>query len=166
MADTTMLHEDRTQTATQSGETMANVHFTTGYKPGVAKYALPRTAIVQVRAAKHSMKVRAQLDSGATISLISRALANSLLAPPLPNSSACIKGITGNVRSSHQVALTLIGTEGESLTSTFHVVDSIPHTESMADTKKILGLPFLAGLTLADPGYTSSAPIRHGKYMS
>lgn len=99
------------------------------------------------------------MDSGATISLVSRSLANTIKARWIPNSGTQICGVGGTFNSSHQVEITLIGNEGELFDSIFHVVDSIPSMSSRANVKQAFSLPFLSNLQLADPLYTSSAHI-------
>lgn len=123
------------------------------------KYSLPSTAIVTLCEKGLMQKARAQLDSGANTSLISRRLAASLQAPKIPNSRTRIVGVSGILNSPHRVQVTLIGNSGEEVVVGPHVVDEVPHTPSLVDIKKIHPLPFLAGLELADPGYNSSSRI-------
>ena len=104
-------------------------------------------------------KARAQLDSGASISLITACLATTLKAPRVPDSSLCIAGVGGVLHSPYSVELTLIGIEGETLPVQAQVVDSIPRTGSPEDVQGLKKLPFLRGLHLADPNYTPDSRI-------
>lgn len=109
-------------------------------------------------------KARAQLDTGATISLITKRLASTLRAKKIPNSSTVLTGIGGSLTTLHQVELTLFGNpemkcQDEEVTLRAHVIDHIPSSASQANVQRILQMPFLDGLCLADPHYTSAATI-------
>lgn len=151
----TLLHEPRAPSRTEGAE--ATVNIAASRMPVTPHHSISRTAIVTVRAQGLEQRARAQMDSGATISLITRALANTLKARRVPNSGTKICGVGGTYSSPHQVKVTLIGHGGDGFASLFHVVDSI--TDSRADISHIFHLPFLEGLTLADPSYTPSAHI-------
>lgn len=127
-------------------------------------YVLPLTAIVRVRSGGLIQKARAQLDTGASISLITRRLATTLNAKKIPNSAIDLTGIGGHLTTMYQVELTLLGDpklgyQNELVTLRAHVVKDIPSSSSHADVRKILQLPFLNGLPLADPSYTSNSRI-------
>lgn len=155
----TLLHPG--STLTNDSESMDEVTVNIVNHPvlGDSAFPLPSTAIVSVRAEGLSQLARAQMDSGATISLISRQLAQTLRAPRIPHSSTQIRGVGGVCHSPHQVEVTLIGHGGEQIPARFHVVDRIPSTESRANVSRIFALPFLQGLSLADPGYCSANRI-------
>lgn len=109
-------------------------------------------------------KAQAQLDTGASISLITRKLATTLKARKIPNSSIQLSGIGGHISTLHQIEITLMGdpTLGyheERVKLKAHVIDSIPSSSSQADVQRVFKLPFVQGLPLADPLYTSSARI-------
>lgn len=129
-----------------------------------AKYVLPVTAIVRVSSGGLEQKARALLDTGATVSLITRSLANTLKAKRISNSSISLTGVTGTGSTLYEVELTLEGDarvecEDERVRLRVHVVESISPSTSKADVQKILKMPFLEGLPLADPNYTSAAAI-------
>lgn len=127
-------------------------------------YVLPITAIVRVKAGGLVQRARAQLDTGASISLITRRLANILHARRIPDSAVNLTGIRGLLTTMYQVEITLLGDpelgyQDEQATLRAHVVETIPSSSPLADVSKIWKLPFLDGLQLADPSYTSNARI-------
>lgn len=153
----TLLHEPRVPSRTEGTE--ATVNLAASKKTITSHHSIPRTAIMMVRAQGLEQRARAQMDSGATISLITSSLANTLKACRVPNSGTQICGVGGTYNSSHQVEVTLIGNRGEEFASLFHVVNTISPTDSRADIAQIFKLPFLKGLVLADPKYIPSAHI-------
>lgn len=129
-----------------------------------AKYVLPVTAIVNVMSGGLEQQARALFDTGAAMSLISKSLATTLNAKCISNSSISITSVTGTSKTLYQVELTLAGDERVGCQDgrvhlRAHVVDHIAPSTSTADVQKILAMPFLKGLPLADPSYTSSAAI-------
>lgn len=119
--------------------------------------------LVTVTAGGVNQKARALLDTGASVSLITKELATMLGARRISNSSIST-GITGTSRTLYQVELTLsgderVGCEDERVILRAHVVNHIAPATSTADVQRIFSMPFLSGLPLADPTYTSSAPI-------
>lgn len=129
-----------------------------------SNYVLPVTALVTVTSGGVEQMARALLDTGASVSLITKDLANTLNARRISNSSISITGITGSSRTLYQVELTLagdarVGCQDERVILRAHVVECIAPSTSTADVQKIISMPFLSGLLLADPNYTSSAAI-------
>lgn len=156
----TLLHESRSSSSISDNvHSDGTVNVASNPLAGSSAFALPSTAIIRVRADSLVQRARAQMDSGASISLMTRSLATTLKASKLPDSGANISGVGGTLTSTHCVEVTLMGDEGEEIPVKFHVVDAIPSTESKADVRRIFELPFLDGLQLSDPGYTSASRI-------
>lgn len=157
----TLIHLPRTSSGQEGDVETVTVNLTDrgSRRGGEWIYALPCTAIVRVQAKGLQQKARAQLDSGATISLITRKLANTIRASKIPDSAMKISGIGGVEHSPHRVEVVLLGRQGEEVVVTPHVVDQIPHSPSRTDVGKVHRLPLARDLTLSDPGYTSSARI-------
>lgn len=127
---------------------------------GQPAYPLPRTAVVGIQARSLFQKARAQLDSGASVSLITSSLAQTLGARPIPHSQATMVGVGGVTYTSlHTVKAVLIGNQGEELRTLFHVVESISPTDSRTDMRRVRRLPFLKRLHLSDPHYNPSSRI-------
>lgn len=127
-------------------------------------YVVTVTAIVRVTSGGLVQKARAQLDTGACVTVITRSLASTLKTRRIPNSSINVSGLTGDITTSHQVEVTLLGDpklgyQNEKVVLKAHVVDSIPPASSQADVTKFHQLPFLKGLPLADLSYSSAAKI-------
>lgn len=155
----TLLHRSSAPNSeSESSDEIAMKHVS---DPGVGNdaYIVPNTAIVPVHAGGLVQKVRVQLDSGAGTSVITRQLAQTLKAPRVPNSGAQLKGLIGADRSPYQVEIKLICTNGEEMAARFYVLDQIPTTESRADVSRVLTMPFLQDLPLADPTYRSGSRI-------
>lgn len=155
----TLLHDKSNPDQFNDSAPGATINLANPHPSGHSSFSLPSTAVVTVKARGIVQKARAQLDSGATISLISRNLANTLKAKRLPNSGTEILGVGGSCRSPHQVEVILVGNGGEEIAAHLHVVEVIPPTESNADVSRIFNLPFLSGLDLSDPEYTSASRI-------
>ena len=68
---------------------------------------LPRTVLALASAGSHSQCCRAQLDTGAMLTLVTRKLANAFHAKGLPGTAITIAGIGGEQQSSHQVEIRL-----------------------------------------------------------
>lgn len=117
----------------------------------------PLTAVMAVSSGSHKRYARALLDTGAEVSLISRAFANSLDSQPLRKPPMTIGGM-GSVISPYAIQLVLHGEESmefenETLHLEARVVDSIPQPTSAIGLQQIKDLPFLNGQQLADPAY-------------
>ena len=105
-------------------------------------------------------RARAILDTGATIPLITKKLANTLKANRIPESVVFIQGLVGRCYSPYQVQLELKSLYGnESLSINAHVVDAIPGTPSHVSIKDLVSKPFLNDLQLADPDYQPNCRI-------
>lgn len=129
-----------------------------------ARYVLPITAIVTVSSEGLDQKARALLNTGATVSLITQSLANTLKARRISNSSISISGVSGSTRTLYQVELTLagderVGCQDDRVNLRAHVVKDISPPSTKVDVQKIFSMPFLDGLPLADANYHSSAVI-------
>lgn len=125
-------------------------------------YAVPFTAIVRVKAEGLVQQCRAHLDTGASVSLISLNFAKKLKAKRIPNSSTFVKGINYTIKTLYQVKLSLLGSPTlgygrQEISIMAHVVDSIPSSSSQADLSDIVSMPFVKGLSLADPHYVSNS---------
>ena len=68
---------------------------------------LPRTALVIATSRCRQQKAQVQMDSGASVNLISSRTARALEAPRLHNSASIIKGVSGDIHSPLQVRLSL-----------------------------------------------------------
>lgn len=80
----TLLHEKSSSTTSDGSLPEATVNIATNPQSGDTSFSLPSRAIVTVQATGLVQKARAQMDSGATISLITRTLSNTLKAPRIP----------------------------------------------------------------------------------
>ena len=73
-----------------------------------AHYAcFPRTVLASSSASSYRQKCRAQLDTGAMLSLVTSKLAHSISAKRIHNTSVTISGVGGEIYSSHEVELHL-----------------------------------------------------------
>lgn len=117
------------------------------------------TAIVVVAAEGLCQRACAQFDSGSTVSLITKKLAQTLKAPKIPNSGVKLWGATGSGSSPYKVQITLIGKQGEEIIVEPHVQDSIACSSTRLNLKELRKLPFLKGLPLADPECQSMSRI-------
>lgn len=126
---------------------------------GVIPPRVSATAMVVATAEGLCQRARAQFDSGSSISLITKKLAQTLKAPKIPNSGVKLCGITGSGNSPYKVEITLIGRHGEHIVIEPHVQDSIVGTSTRLNLKEIRKLPFLKDLPLADTEYLSMSRI-------
>lgn len=121
-----------------------------------SQVTLPATAFVRISSGQQYRHGRIMLDSGADISIVSRAFATSLNAPHLRKPPLIIGGM-GTAPSPYAVKLQLhgdeaMGREGDSLQIEARVVDSIPQP-SASVSRPQLDLSFMDGCPLADPDY-------------
>lgn len=135
----------------------ANVMISPSNNP--SDYSIPRTAIVTVQATGLILRARAQLDSGASASVISSSLATSLKAPTVSAVRTHLGGISGLCESHRQVLVTLSGNDGQRFEVQCHVLPVIPPTGSNVHMDTIRQLHFLQDLPLADPHYQSGDRI-------
>ena len=122
---------------------------------------IPRTVLATVTAGSRSQKARAQLDSGATITLVTSKLAQALKARPIPCHTE-ITGVGGGKTSSHQVDLELssaLAPGGDSIQVRAHVVDHITDGYHPQELEGVKRMSFLKGLQLADPEFDHSGKI-------
>ena len=122
---------------------------------------IPRTVLTTVLSGPYQRKARAQLDPGATISLVTSRLVQSLKCKLIPCHTE-ISGIGGDTRSTHQAKLELssaISTGGETIKVLAHVVSRITDGYSPQDLTTVKQMPFLQGLPLADPEFDRSGRI-------
>lgn len=129
-----------------------------------SNYAVPFTAIVRVKAGGLVQQSREHLNTGASVSLISLNFAKKLKATRIPNSSTFVKGINQTVKTLYQVKLSLFGSPKlgcgcQEIPILAHVVDSIPSSSSRADISDVVSMPFIKGLPLADPHYSSNSHV-------
>ena len=120
----------------------------------------PMTALVTATSGCHQQRARAFLDTGATITLITSRLANSLRAPR-SRSNTNISGIAGRLTSDYTVDVKLSSaftSSDKSIHITAHIIESIMSDSPVCDREKVKQMPFLKGLQLADPDLGS-----HGK---
>lgn len=157
----TLLHFQRSSSSGDGDGESATVNLVSSQSSDTdeSEYILPSTAMVLARAKGPQLSGRAQLDSGASISMITKRMVNGIQAPRIPNSAIRIMSVGGVVKSSHRVKVALVGRNDELITIYPQVVDHIPSSPSKANVSKIFGMPFLDELSLADPGYTSAARI-------
>ena len=159
----TLLHrtiEMQDATPEQSGDHAALI--TSRKKVSKPKAVIiPRTVLATVTAGSRSQKARAQLDSGATISLVTSKLAQALKARPIPCHTE-ITGVGGGKTSSHQVDLELssaLAPGGDNIQVRAHVVDHITDGYHPQDLEGVKRMSFLKGLQLADPEFDRSGKI-------
>ena len=117
--------------------------------------------LTTVTAGSRSQKARAQLDSGATISLVTSKLAQALKARPIPCHTE-ITGVRGGKTSSHQVDLELssaLAMGGDNIQVRAHVVDHITDGYHPQDLEGVKRMSFLKGLRLVDPEFDCSGKI-------
>lgn len=155
-----LLHVPRAQSPTSESSSQANDYITTS----VGSHAGPPvTALVLVSAGRHRRYARALLDTGAEVTLVSKALAISLEAQPLMSSLMTIGGV-GSAESPYAILLDLHGEEvmqkaDESLRLEARVMMSIPQPTSTANLHGTKSLPFLQDYPLADPDYSPGDPV-------
>ena len=122
---------------------------------------IPQTALVTATAGHCIQKARAQLDTGASLSLITYRLANTLKAKPIPCHTE-INGVGGQMTSTHQVEIELSSAfceEGDRITVRAHVVDNFADDYPLQELEAIRSLPFLKGKLLADPEFDRSGKV-------
>ena len=113
---------------------------------------IPQTALVTATAGHCIQKARAQLDTGASISLITSRLANMLKAKHIPCHTE-INGIGGQMISTHQVEVELSSAfceEEDHITVRAHVVghftdDYLPQLRAWNDSQPTLSRGEAAG---------------------
>ena len=127
--------------------------------------ALLCTAMADVLSKKYVRTARIFMDPGATVSLISKKLVNTLQLPKRPL-QLTLNGWGGGSISNYVVDVRLQrvrsygGEDEDSVEVTCHVVDAIPPDLTYQDTSKIRKLPVFKGRTpLADPGFGGVAPF-------
>ena len=109
---------------------------------------IPQTAVVPVTAGHCIQKARVQLDTGASLSLITSRLANTLKAKPIPCHTEEINGVGGQMTSTHQVEIELSSAfceEGDRITVQAHVVDNFADDYPLQELEAIHSLPFSRG---------------------
>lgn len=122
------------------------------------------TAVVRVRAKGITQQGRTHLDTGATVTLITREFANKLKVPKIAHSSSTITGISDTFQTLYKVKLRLLGSpkmgKGRQAVEVIaHIVEQIPAPCSSVDMTSVRTLPFVHKLPLADPQYTPGAKI-------
>ena len=121
---------------------------------------LPRTILALASSGSYVQSCRAQLDTGAMLSLITRKLANPLHAKKLKGTTVTISGIGGEQYSAAEVEIRL-----QSLHSSYYidvrasVVDSIPMCATAAKFQKVGQMNTFKNLRLADPDVMPGADL-------
>ncbi len=90
------------------------------------------------------------LDTGATITLITSRLANSLRAPR-SRSNTNISGIAGRLTRDYTVDVKLSSaftSSDKSIHNTSHIIESIMSDSPVRDREEVKQMPFLKGQTL------------------
>ena len=123
--------------------------------------SIPFTAIGLAISGRHHCKVRAQIDTGAEVSLVTARVANALQAKKFKGTKLTIKGYGGALtHSTHMVEYEMMSLHSErTMTVTASVVEDIPETESQTIDIHFCGLPAFQELTLADPEYSSQCRV-------
>ena len=122
---------------------------------------IPQTALVTATAGHCIQKARAQLDTGASISLITSRLANTLKVKRIPCHTE-INGVGGQMTSTHQVEVELSSAfceEGDHIIVRAHVVNNFTDDYPLQELETIRSLPFLKGKPLADPEFDRSGKV-------
>lgn len=122
------------------------------------------TATIRARTDGLTQMGRAHLDTGASLTLITRDFAQKLRAKKIPHSSSSVTGVFSSLQTLYQMKLTLFGSPKlgcghQSITVVAHVIDHLPPPTSLVDMSAVRGLPFLQRLPLADPGYSPGSKI-------
>ena len=160
----TLLHKPTSTSSATESSTQAPPPVLFAQNPSTRRSSpsiIPRTALATVTAGRYQQKARVLLDTGATMSLITSRLANSLKARKI-RSHTDITGLGGGITSSYQVEVNLgsaFRTGGETLNVVAHVVECITSDYPKQDLATIRQMPFLQGLHLADPEFGRSGRV-------
>lgn len=123
------------------------------------------TAIAKAVQDDRECDVRVALDTGATTSIITEAVASQLRLKRLPRRMIFNKGCwTEDSRYCVKLTLKSILNPDKSFTTTFQVVDRLPVAPSPVDVEGIKALPHVAGRPLADPNFGGKLDILLGGF--
>ena len=120
---------------------------------------LPRTVLGLASAGSYIRYCKAQLDTGAMFSLVTRRLANSIQASRLRGTAVTISGVGGGeLHSTHEVEFQLQSHHStESITFRASVVDAIPDCVSIRSFTEPSKIDAFKDLQLADPQFSPGA---------
>ena len=130
-------------------------------KKGPKCQTIFRTAIVTMSYGAYRKKVRAVLDTGSALCLVTSQLVNSLKAKKMP-AETWITGIVGTSNCKHQVNLKLESAHqkgGAVIPITATVWDRLHLDPTPRGVVSLKDRPFLKGLQLADPEFQSDQGI-------
>ena len=123
---------------------LAVVMSVTQQKKGIKTKTIFRTAIVNVSCGSYRRKVRAVLDTGSALCLVSSRLVNSLRAKKVPAETG-IKGIVGTSDCKHQVSLKVESAhqdDGPFISFTANMWDRLQLDPTPAGVKDLRDRPF------------------------
>ena len=120
---------------------------------------LPRTVLELASAGSFIRCCRAQLDTGAMLSLVTRRLANSIQDRRLRGTAVTISGVGGGeLHSTHEVEIQLQSLHStQSITVRTSVVDVIPDCVSTGSFTEPSKIDAFKDLQLADPQFSPEA---------
>ena len=126
----------------------------------VSHHCLSLTFITLASSGHNRIRCRDQQDTVATLSLVTKKLANQMQAKRLPRSSIQISGVGGEIVSPYQIEMKLTSTQNDQyVTIRASVIDAIPPYSVSASMKDVKAILSFRTLNLADRDYTSGDPV-------
>ncbi len=159
----TLLHQDSTsaieQSTTEPPPAATTVASAT-HPPTSRAMCLPRTVLALASSGSYARRCRAQLDTGAMLSLVTRRLAYALHAKKIKGTAITISGIGGEQYSTSEVEIRLqVLHSDEYIDVRASVVDSIPTCSTSRRFDGCKHIPAFKDLHLSDPGYSPGSQL-------
>ena len=121
---------------------------------------LPRTVLGLASDGGCVIRCRAQLATGAMLSLVTRKLANSVKAKRIKGTAITISGVGGELHSTHEVEFQFQSLDSsDSIMVRASVVDAIPQCVTAGDATNASKMRAFKDLKLADPQYSPGARV-------